>query len=564
LKTPCDFDFIVIGSGFGGSVSAHRLTEKGYRVAVLDMGKRYLPADFPKSDWNTRKFIWGPLLKWHGIFRMTLFRDVLVVSGVGVGGGSLVYANTLLVPPDKVWDDPKWARLQNWKGLMPAFYAKARKMLGVTTNPYLGTADKLLQKAAKQQGFAETFYPTEVGIYFGEEGKTAPDPYFGGEGPARTGCVLCGGCMMGCRHDSKNNLTRNYLYFAEKNGARVFPETMAVDVKPINGRIDGADGYEVHTVDSTRWFKRKKVFTARGVVFSAGVLGTLRLLMEVREKGSLPNLSDQLGEYVRTNSESVIGVRMRDKRIDMSDGIAIGSGIYIDEDTHIEAVRYPKGSGALSLTTTLLARGTPGIARVLVWFGTVLRHPVSFLRTLNPFGFARSTLILLVMQTRDSRLSMRLKRSLLPPFRKKLQTGGEGIPVYIPAANRFAEKMGEALDGIPITAQTEIFFNVPTTAHILGGAAMGASPQEGVIDSQNRVFNYKNLYVCDGSMVGANLGVNPSLSITALTEHAMSHVKPAREADWNEAGQAIRAARGENPGVQGGIALEARSRAGDQ
>ncbi len=561
MKTPCDFDFIVIGSGFGGSVSAHRLTEKGYRVAVLDMGKRYLPADYPKTDWDVRKFFWKPLLKWHGIFRMTLFRDVLVVSGVGVGGGSLVYANTLLIPPDKVWDDPKWARLKDWKRLMPAHYETARKMLGVTTNPYLGTADKLLREAAEQQGFAETFYPTEVGIYFGEEGKTAPDPYFGGEGPARTGCILCGGCMMGCRHDSKNNLTRNYLYFAEKHGARVFPERMAVDVRPINGRADGGDGYEVHTVDSTRWFKRKRIFTARGVVFSAGVLGTLRLLMEMREKGSLPNLSDQLGECVRTNSESVIGVRMRDKQIDMSDGIAIGSGIYIDEDTHIEAARYPKGSDALGMMTTMLTRGTPGIGRVLVWFGTVLRHPVRFLRTLNPFGFARSTLILLVMQTLDNRLSMRLKRSRLPPFRKKLQSDGEGIPTYIPAANRFAEKIGEAMGGIPVTMQTEIFFNVPTTGHILGGAVMGASPEEGVIDSQNRVFNYKNLYVCDGSMIGANLGVNPSLSITALTEHAMSHVKTARETDWNETGQVMGATQGEDPGV---AALEARSRAVDQ
>jgi cholesterol oxidase len=544
MQPQYDFDFVIIGSGFGGSVAAHRLTEKGYKVGVIEMGKRYRPEDFPKTTWNSRKYLWDPRLKLHGILRMSLFRHVWVLSGVGVGGGSLGYANTLLIPPDNVWEDPKWAHLKDWKSVMPGFYATARKMLGVTTNPYLGTADKLLQEAAKRQGFGETFYPTEVGVYFGEEGKTAPDPYFGGKGPSRTGCTLCGGCMVGCRHDSKNTLDKNYLYFAEKAGARVVPETMVVDVTPMGGKVDGRDGYEVHTVDSTRWVKRKRVFRARAVVFSAGVLGTVKLLMQVRRKGSLPNLSEQLGEYIRTNSESIIGVRMKDKQLDITDGVAIGSGIYIDEHTHIEAARYSGSSGSMATTITLMAKGTPGIGRIAAWFRTVLRHPLKFLATISPIGFAKSTIILLVMQTLDSRLRMRLGRSWLPPFRKRLQTEavGEKIPAYIPAANEFAERMGEDLGGTPVTAQTEIFLNVPTTAHILGGAAMGSNPEEGVIDAQNRVFNYKNMYVCDGSMIGANLGVNPSLSITALSEHAMSHVKPAREADWNETGQASPAA----------------------
>lgn len=538
MQQPYDFDFIVIGSGFGGSVSAHRLTEKGYKVGVLEMGKRYGKDDFPKTNWELRKYFWGPLLNLHGFFRMTLFRHVWVLSGVGVGGGSLVYANTLLVPPDKVWDDSRWNQLKEWRSVIPPFYETARKMLGVTTNPYLGPADKLLQMAAKEQGVGETFYPTEVGVYFGENGKTAPDPYFGGEGPERAGCILCGGCMVGCRYNAKNTLDKNYLFFAEKNGAKVIPETMVVDVRPVDGVADGSRGYEVETVCSTRRSRGKKTLRARGIVFAGGVLGTVKLLLEAREMGSLPNLSDQVGNYVRTNSESIIGVRTPDKTIDMSDGIAIGSGIYLDENTHIEAVRYPNGSDSMAAISTLLTHGKPGISRIFSWLGAILRSPLKSLKTLNPAGWARSTIILLVMQTLDTHIRLRRKRSIFPPFRKKLQTetDGGGIPTYIPAANLFAEKMAEQINGTPTTAITEILFNVPTTAHILGGAVMGTDERDGVIDSQNRVFNYKNMYVCDGSMIGANLGVNPSLSITALSEHAMSYIKPASETDWNETG----------------------------
>jgi len=541
-----DFEFIVIGSGFGGSVAAHRLTEKGYKVGVVEMGKRYRAEDFPETNWQSKKYFWGPMLGNHGFFRMTLFRHLWVLSGVGVGGGSLVYANTLLIPPEKVWNDPKWRHLKDWKAVMPAFYETARKMLGVTTNPYMGTADKLLQEAAKEQGHGDTFYPTQVGVYFGKSGETAPDPYFGGEGPERTGCVLCGGCMVGCRYNAKNTLDKNYLFFAEKNGAQVIPETLVVDVRPIDGAADGGHGYEVHTASSTGRSRESKVYRARGVVFSGGVLGTVKLLLETRERGSLPNLSRQVGSYVRTNSESIVAVRTRDKSLDMSDGIAIGSGFYLDEHTHIEAVRYPKGSDALALTSTLLTHGKPGLGRILAWLALMLRHPLKSLQAVSPRGWARSTLILLVMQTLDTHISLRLTRSILPPFRKKLQTetGGEGIPTYIPAANRFAEKMARQLDGVPTTALTEILLNVPTTAHILGGAAMGADSQEGVIDAFNRVFNYRNMYVCDGSMIGANLGVNPSLSITALSEHAMSHVRPARETDWTDTGQVSRPAPG--------------------
>lgn len=523
-----DFDYIIIGSGFGGSVSAHRLSEKGYRVGVLEMGKRFRQNDFPKTNWNLPKYYWAPLLKLHGFLRMVVFRHVFVLSGVGVGGGSLVYANTALVPKDTVWDDPKWSALNDWKAVMPQYYETAKRMLGVVQNRYLGGADKLLRDAALDQGVGDSFYTTDVAVYFGKPGVTVADPYFGGAGPERTGCKLCGGCMVGCQHGAKNSLDKNYLYLAEKQGAQVFPETLATDVRPLNGKADGADGYAVHTEQSTRWFRRnQRVFRARGVIFSAGVLGTVKLLMTCKESGSLPRLSEQLGQFVRTNSESIIGVRFDDKNVNMGEGIAIGSGIHIDEHTHIEAVRYPAGSDSIWGLTTLMTHGAPGLGRMFAWVSNIVRHPFRAMKNALPFGFAKSTLILLVMQTLDSHISMKLRRSRLNPWRKVLDTSGEKIPTYIPQANQFADKMAMKFPGAPITSVTEIFLNIPTTAHILGGAAMGSDAASGVIDGKNRVYGYQNLMVCDGSMIGANLGVNPSLTITAMTEHAMSHIPTA-------------------------------------
>lgn len=528
-----DFDYIVIGSGFGGSVSAHRLTEKGYRVGVMEMGKRWQAEDFPESNWNSRKYFWLPALRCFGSFRMTLFRHAFVLSGAGVGGGSLNYANVLLIPPERVWQDPLWGGLKDWAKIMPQHYATAKKMLGVIANPVYCSSDNALKEASAAQGFGGSFYPTDVAIYFGENGKTVPDPFFDGKGPQRTGCKLCGGCMVGCRHGSKNTLDKNYLYLAEQAGTKVFPETLVTDVRPVNGSADGSDGYEIHTQSSTAmFFKKKRIYRARGVVFSAGVLGTVKLLMELKALGSLPRLSDQLGQVVRTNSESIIGVRFPKSVGDMSEGVAIGSGIWIDEHTHIEATRYSAGCDALGLLLSILPKGDAKGGRILALLGEILRSPLRFLKILNPVGMAKTTTILLVMQDYDSRIKLRLKRSLLPPFGQKLATSGDPIPACIPQANRFAEKMAEKFGGTPVTSITEILFNVPTTAHILGGATMGASPAEGVIDGENRVFNYKNMYVCDGSMVSANLAVNPSLTITALTEQAMSHIKPACEANW--------------------------------
>ncbi|MTI29533.1 GMC family oxidoreductase [Cytophagales bacterium RKSG123] len=534
-----DFDYVVIGSGFGGSVSALRLSEKGYKVGVFEMGKRYQPKDFPKSNWNLKKFLWAPSFGFHGIFRMSLFRHVWALSGVGVGGGSLVYANTLLVPPKEVWKDSDWANLENWGDVMPKYYDQAKKMLGVNRNPHLADADLALKKAAEKQGLEESYYATDVGIFFGEAGKKVPDPYFNGKGPERTGCTFCGACMIGCRDGGKNTLDKNYLYLAEKEGAKVLPETKVVDVIPLNGKADGSDGYEIHTVCSTSLFKRKKVWYSKGVVFSAGVLGTVRLLLQLKQNKSLPALSERLGHFVRTNAEALLGVETSDKNIDMSKGVAIGSGVYLDEETHIEAVRYPKNSDALGLVSTPLVGGESYFRRILNWMAYGVTHPIRFLRPLLPKGFAKKSVILLVMQTVDLKINFTLSRPLWWPFSKKFQSTGQKIPSHIPKANEFARKMAKEVNGVPKTSLTEMLFDVPSTAHMLGGAAMGATDKEGVIDANNKVFNYQNMYVCDGSMIAANLGVNPSLTITALTERAMNNIKARDLEEEKEGGEVV-------------------------
>lgn len=524
-----DYDFVVVGSGFGGAVSACRLAEKGYSVAVLEMGKRWREEDFPKSTWNVRRWIWRPGLKLFGFYDMRPFRHVMILCGNAVGGGSITYANTLLVPPDIVWREGSWKGIADWEREMPQHYAEARRMLGVTENRILGDADHMLKKMADDQGVGDTFYRTDVAVYFGDgPGKPHPDPYFGGEGPPRSSCIGCGGCMVGCRYNAKNTLDKNYLYFAEKRGAKIFAETRVVDIKPI-GAADGSDGYRITTERSTAWFaKQRKTLTAKHVVLSASALGTMDLLMRLKERGSLPAISDRLGHDVRTNSESIVGVRFPGTDLDMSKGIAIGSGIHIDRFTHIEATRYPRGSDVLGLLATLLVNGK-GPARIAKWIGSAFRHPVRFARAAWPFGFARETVIFLVMQTIDATLQMRLRRRFWWPFKKLLTTEGQRIPTNIPQANAFTEKAAARFGGIPITSSSEILFDMPMTAHCIGGCVMGKDASEGVIDAQHRVFNYRNLFVVDGSAVGANLGVNPSLTITALAERAMSFIPAKRE-----------------------------------
>jgi cholesterol oxidase len=523
-----DFDYIIIGSGFGGSVSALRLSQKGYKVAIIEAGKRYSANDFPKSNWNFKKYFWFPFLRCFGIFKMNLFKHVFILSGAGVGGGSLVYANTLLTPKSEIWDDQHWKELSNWHEEMPGFYDTAKKMLGVNENTTLATADHVLKTGADEIGIGNSFYKTDVGIYFGEPGVTVKDPYFDGEGPDRTGCELCGGCMVGCRYDGKNTLDKNYLYLAEKKGVKIFPELTIDKVIPLGGpSLHGESGYEVSGYKTTDFcFKEKKSYTSSGVIFAAGVLGTIKLLFSMKEKGFLPDISTSLGHTVRTNSESIIGMRTKGKEYNMSEGIAIGSGIYVDEDTHIEAVRYPLGSGSLTYLTTILVKGGKGISRPFEFLKEVIMHPLNFLSTLNPFKFARQTIILLCMQAKDGQMKFNYKRSILNPFTKNLSTEQlkEKIPTFIPSANNFVNKLSKLYKGTPITSIFEIFFDMPTTAHILGGAVIGKNQDLGVIDKNNKMFNYKNLYVCDGSMIGVNLGVNPSLTITALTERAMSRI----------------------------------------
>ncbi len=518
------YDFIIIGSGFGGSVSALRLAEKGYNVAVLEAGKRYLTEDFPKTNWNIFKYLWMPIFRCFGILRITLLSDVLILSGAGVGGGSLGYANTLLEPPDTFYNDPQWSEMGDWKSILAPHFQTAKNMLGVTRTKDLYPADALLRELAEEMGRGHTFCFQDVGVFFGEPEKTVPDPYFNGKGPDRTGCCFCGGCMVGCRFNSKNTLDKNYLYLAEKLGVKIFSETKATLIRQSTGK-----GYQVDTVRSTALFSRgQQTFPARNLILSAGVLGTVPLLLKCREARTLNRLSPMLGARVRTNSETLMGVTAKNDNVDYSKGIAITSSIYPDDATHVEPVRYPDGSDLMSfLSTVFTESGNPWI-RPLKWMLNIFRHPVTFIRILWPFGWARRTIILLVMQTFDNSVRMYRKRRWWWPFKHFLASEREHkrekVPVYIPQAQEITKALAKKTDGIPQSAVNEVLLNTGITAHILGGCPMGPNPELGVIDGHNRVYGYEGMYVVDGSMVSANLGVNPSLTITAMAEHAMSHI----------------------------------------
>jgi cholesterol oxidase len=518
-----DYDYVIVGSGFGGSVSALRLVEKGYSVCVLERGRRWASSDFPKTNWNLRKSLWMPAAKCFGILRLSFLSDVFVLSGSGVGGGSLVYANTLYVPPAAFFDAPVWRDLADWKAELLPFYRRGQFMLGVTQNQFEGEPDRVLAAIAEERGHGATYVQTPVGVYFGTAGVTASDPYFGGAGPERTGCTLCGGCMVGCRHGAKNTLDRNYLWFAEKLGAEVRPLRTVSDVRALP---DG--GYQVSHRKSGAWIARdRQVVRARNVVMAAGVLGTVQLLLECQARGSLANLSSTLGRRVRTNSEAIIGVTSHraDARFDR--GIAITSSIHVDESTHVEVVRYSDGSDALAPLSTLLTDGGPGLPRWLRYFGNVVRHPIAFVRSLWPFGSARRGIYLLVMQSLDNSIALQMRRRWRRLWRTALDTGaGDGPPnpTYIPLGHEVARSFARKVDGQAKSSVFEVLFDVPTTAHILGGAVIGAGPDQGVVDVDHQAFGHPGLYIVDGSAVPANLGVNPSLTITALAERAMSRI----------------------------------------
>lgn len=528
------FDFLIIGSGFGGSVSALRLTEKGHRVLVLERGKRYRDNDFAKTTWNIWKYLWLPAARCFGILQISFFKDVFVLHGAGVGGGSLGYANVLMEPSDKLFAAPAWSHLTDWKKVLRPHYDTARRMLGVTVNPRQWPADAVLKEVADELGQGRTFHPTSVGVFFGEPGMEVPDPYFGGDGPARTGCIQCGGCMVGCRHNAKNTLVKNYLYLAEKKGAQVWPECEVRDVRPLpDGQPDGAR-YEVIYRRSTAWgFAAEQRVRARNVVFSAGALGTLRLLFRCRDiTRSLPKLSSRLGDVVRTNSESLLGVVGRDTHTDYSQGIAITSIFHADEVTAIEPVRYSSGSDLMRYLGGPLLSAKNLFARLAQTAWAYLTHPVDFIQTYLLPGWARRATILLVMQTEDNQLRLKPGRSAWTLWRRGLVSHSDPehpIPIHIPIAHRVTQMFAQKSHGIPAATITESLLDIPFTAHILGGCPIGRDAGEGVVGLDCQIHNYPGLYAVDGSIMPANPGVNPSLTITALAEYAMSQV-PAKQA----------------------------------
>jgi cholesterol oxidase len=527
-KADFTFDHLVVGSGFGGSVAAMRLAQKGYSVGVVEAGKRWHADDFARRNWNLRKFLWVPSLGLYGTWRLRLLDGVFILAGAGVGGGSLNYANTLYVPPDVFFERPSVRRLGGKAGLLP-FYDLAGRMLGAVENPVETAQDALMKETASEIGREGTYRRTTVGVYFGKKGEPAADPFFDGEGPDRIGCELCGECMTGCRKDAKNSLDKNYLYFAEKFGARIFAENRVVDIEPLSP--DGSEGYLVRTRKTTGLFRGRRglAFQARGLVLAAGALGTNTLLLDMKAKGRLPRLSPHLGRFARSNSETMLGVRSFAAGADYSRGVAITSSVHPDADTHLEPVRFGQGHDAMCALVAALTDGDKRAPRILRWIGNELRHPVRNLRLRNPAGWAKETIILLVMQTLDNYFHLARRRPWFFPFVKVLSAehGDERRhPKWLPAGNDFGRRMARRIGGAAANVVTEVTANAPITAHILGGCGIGPTPEEGVIDGENRVKGYPNMIVCDGSQIPENLGVNPALSITAFAERAMSFVPP--------------------------------------
>jgi len=526
------FDYVIIGTGFGGSVSAMRLTEKGYSVLLLEKGKRYEDLDFAKSNLTFWKYLWLPPLRAFGILQISLLQGMMVLHGVGVGGGSLGYANVLEIPTEDTFSTPAWNEIQPWGKILSPYYETARRMLGAASNPRLWIADQVLQEIAESRGQVETFRSTQVGVFFGEENKTVPDPYFGGAGPDRSGCILCGGCMVGCRYNAKNTLPKNYLYFAEKRGAQVRAEVQVREIRPLPGLHPDGARYELVYQPSTAWrLRSSRKVLARNVIVAAGVLGTLKLLLDCRDRyRTLPDLSPRLGERVRTNSEALLGSVARKTDVDYSKGIAISSIFNADASTRIEPVRYSSGSDLMRmLAAPLISNGDAVLMRVLKSLGWIFRHPLDWIRAQVLTGWARRTTILLVMQNVDNRLRVQLGRSLLTFFRRGLVAQPDQehrLLARIDAGHDITRTFARKTDGIPMGSLGENLLNLPTTAHILGGCPIGNDASTGVVDGSFQVFSYPGLYVVDGSILPANPGVNPSLTITAFAEYAMAQVPP--------------------------------------
>ena len=525
-----DYDVVVVGSGFGGSVTALRLAEKGYRVHVIESGRRFADEDFAKTSWDLRRYLWAPRLKCFGVQRIHRLPDVMILAGAGVGGGSLNYANTLYVPPAAFFQDPQWADITDWQAELAPHYETASRMLGVVTNPCEGPVEQIMRQTAVDLGVGETFIKTPVGVYFGKPGVRVPDPYFGGAGPDRTGCNECGNCMVGCRVGAKNTLVKNYLALAERLGVTIEPLRTVVAVEPIDGGHRDA-GYRVTTEATGAWVRKQRhTATASQVVFAAGAWGTQQLLHRMSYDGRLGDLSPRLGSLTRTNSEALGGaMTIRVPRdVDLTKGVAITSSFHVAADTHVENVRYGKGSNAMGLLATILVEGGGSVPRPLRFLAEAARHPAAFLRSSSVRRWSERTIIGLVMQSRDNSITVSARRRLMGGVGLTSKQGhGEPNPTWIPSGHKALRQLAIRLQertgvkALPGGSLGEIV-DIPLTAHFLGGAVISADPAKGVVDPWHRVWGYPGLHIVDGSAVSANLGVNPSLTITAQAERAMS------------------------------------------
>jgi len=515
-----EYDYIIVGSGFGGSVSALRLSEKGYKVLVVEKGKWFAAKDFPKTNWNFRKWLWLPGIRFFGIMKLSIFKHVAVLSGTGVGGGSLVYANTLPIPKPTFFKTGSWSKLNDWETELKPYYSQALKMLGATKNPKLFDGDIGLKKVAKKLKLEDKFDTTTVAVYFGEENITKDDPYFDGMGPKRTGCNYCGACMTGCRNNSKNTLDKNYLYLAQKKGAKILAEHEVYNVKPIQTE-DGSNGYEVALKTSTKVITKRQTIKTKGVIFSGGVLGTVKLLLKLK-KSSLPYISGKLGQDIRTNNETLVSVSTLEKDKNFSKGVAIGSILDTDENSHLEIVRYSEGSNAWKLIHLPYVTGRNVFIRLGKVLFALVKSPVNYFKIYFVNSWAKKTVVLLFMQTLDS--TLKFKSTIFGTMSSTLSSGKKPTP-FIPESVKLIKEYSKAVNGVSTSFALETIAGIPSTAHILGGAVMGENPSEGVIDKNNAIFGYQNLYVIDGSMISSNPGVNPSLSITAIAEHAMDKIK---------------------------------------
>lgn len=523
MSTENKYDYIVIGSGFGGSVSAMRLSEKGYSVLVIEKGKRWKANDFPKSDWQLSKYLWMPFIKFFGIQKLTFFNQVFVISGVGVGGGSLVYANTHMMPKENFYTNKLWSHFKDWKSVLTPYFERAKFMLGTTQYKKDNAEDLVLKEVAEEMGYGHTFKSVDgVGVYLGPT-NIETDPYFKGLGPARKGCTECAACMVGCRHNAKNTLDKNYLWFAENMfGAKVEAETLVTKIEHIDGE------YVIHTETSTSWFsKNKRVFKSKGLVVSGGVLGTMDLLL--RQKyitKTLPLLSDKLGENILTNSEMLSGVGLADRKL--NHGIAISRIFSPDENTNIEVCKFPDGSGSMMrLGVPAVGDGSP-ITRTVKMIGQFIVQPINSIRFFTTFRPATNGIIFLIMQTLENAMRLKLRRGLFGYSMTMVNDSNQRVPTYIPIGQEALYRYAKKVNGIPMNAFSEVMFNLASTAHILGGCPMGKTKEEGVVDDYFRVHGYQNMYILDGSIMPCNLGVNPSLTITTFAEYAMDNI-PAKQ-----------------------------------